>query len=338
MEKPVSRWRRLCTSWGVLQFVDINLRGIAQVMLQDNPLTGAFFLAAIGWGAYAAGAPHVALAGVVAVVVSTLTAQWLHVDQASLRAGLFGYNGVLVGLALATFLDPGPLLWVYVVLGAAVSVVAMLGTVNAVKPLGLSALTFPFVLTTWLLLLATYGFAGLVGTKLPAGSVVTPFQPYAANPLNVGDLVQGTFLSISQVFLKASNWAAVLLLVGLAVNSLAAAIFAIAGAVLAVLTAHLLGAESDMITGGLLGFSPVLTAITLGTVAYRPSVRVAVYAAVATIFTVITQSALNVALMPLAIPALTAPFILVSWIFLLPRQCLEASTVTADAKKAGAND
>jgi urea transporter len=214
----------------------------------------------------------------------------------------------------------------------------MLGTVNAVKPLGLSALTFPFVLTTWLLLLATYGFAGLVGTKLPAGSVVTPFQPYAANPLNVGDLVQGTFQSISQVFLKASNWAAVLFLVGLAVNSLAAAIFAIAGAVLAVVTAHLLGAESEMITGGLLGFSPVLTAITLGTVAYRPSLRVAVYAAVATIFTVITQSALNVALMPLAIPALTAPFVLVSWIFLLPRQCFEASTVTAGAKKAGAND
>jgi urea transporter len=42
--------------------------------------------------------------------------------------------------------------------------------------------------------------------------------------------------------------------------------------------------------------------------------------------------------MPLAIPALTAPFVLVSWIFLLPRQCFEASAVTADARKAGAND
>ena len=51
---------------------------------------------------------------------------------------------------------------------------------------------------------------------------------------------------------------------GLAVNSLAAAAFALAGAILAVLTAHLFGAESEMITGGLLGFSPVLTAIALG--------------------------------------------------------------------------
>jgi urea transporter len=87
-----------------------------------------------------------------------------------------------------------------------------------------------------------------------------------------------------------------------------------------------------MITGGLLGFSPVLTAVALGTVFYQPSWRVAVYAAVATVFTVITQAALNVALTPFAIPALTAPFVLVTWIFLLPRQCLEPTTgVAADA-------
>ena len=230
---------------GVLRFVDINLRGVAQVMFQNNPLSGALFLVAIGWGSYAAGVPHIAIAGLLAVVVATLTAQWLRVDGASLASGLYGYNGILVGLALATFLAPGPLLWVYVVLGAAVSVVVMLGVTNAVKPWGVSALTFPFVLTTWLLLLATYGFSGLTGTALPSGGSVTAFQPYEASPLTVVDLVQGVLLSISQVFLKASGVTALLLLAGLAVNSLAAAAFALAGAILAVLTAHLFGAESD---------------------------------------------------------------------------------------------
>jgi urea transporter len=38
---------------------------------------------------------------------------------------------------------------------------------------------------------------------------------------------------------------------------------------------------------------------------------------------VIAQSAMNVALTPFAIPALTVPFVLVTWLFLLPRQCLE---------------
>jgi urea transporter len=331
MDKLLAEWERLCASSSIVRFLDINLRGVGQVMFQNNPLTGALFLAAIGWGSYAAGAPRVAIAGLLAVVVATLTAQWLRVDKESLHAGLYGFNGVLIGLALATFLAPGALMWVYVVLGATVSVVVMLGTVNVVKAWG-GALTFPFVLTTWLLLLATYGFSGLAGAALPSGNVVAAFQPYEGSPLNMVDLARGALLSISQVFLKASGVVALIFLVGLAVNSLAAAAFALAGAILAVLTAHLFGAESDLITGGLLGFSPVLTAIALGTVFYQPNWRVAVYTAVATVLTVIVQAALNVALTPFAIPALTAPFVLVTWMFLLPRQCLEPTkTASADA-------
>ncbi len=136
-------------------------------MFQDNPLSGALFLAAIVWGSIAAGMPQVAICGALAVVVATLTAQVLRVDEASLRAGLYGFNGVLVGLALATFIAPGPLLWWYVVLGAAVSVVAMSATANALKALGMPTLTFPFVLVTWLLLLATYGFAGSAAIRCP---------------------------------------------------------------------------------------------------------------------------------------------------------------------------
>ncbi len=336
MNKILEVWESLSASSGVVRLLDINLRSIGQVMLQNNPITGLLFLAAIAWGSYAAGVPRVAIAGVLAVVVANLTAQWLNADRASLYSGLYGYNGILVGLALATFLAPNALMWVYVVLGAAVSVIAMLGTANAIKPWGLSSLTFPFVLTTWILLLATYGFSGLVGAALPAGDVVVAFQPYEASPLKLIDLLQGVLTSISQVFLKANGVSALLLLAGLAVNSLAAAAFALAGAVLAVLVAHLFGAESELVTGGLLGFSPVLTAIALGAVFYRPSWRVAIYAMLGTLFTVIAQAALNVALTPLAIPALTAPFVLVTWIFLLPRQCFEPAAAD-DAATARAS-
>jgi urea transporter len=91
-------------------------------------------------------------------------------------------------------------------------------------------------------------------------------------------------------------------------------------AVVAVITAHLLGAESELVTAGLLGFSPVLTAIALGTVFHRPSLRVAAYTLLGTVFTVIVQGAAMAALMPFALPTLTAAFVLVSWLFLLPRQ------------------
>jgi len=323
MKTYLSGWESLCASSRLLRFIDINLRGIGQVMFQDNPLSGALFFAAIVWGSVAAGVPQVAICGAIAVVVATLTARVLRVDETALRAGLYGFNGVLVGLALATFIAPGPLLWTYVALGAAVSVVTMSATANALQTLGVPTLTFPFVLVTWLLLLATYGFAGLSGDALPAAGVVVPFESVAALRPSAGDFLQAALFSISQVFLKASVIAALLFLAGLAVNSVAAAVAAVGGAIIAVITAHVFGAESDLITGGLLGFSPVLTAVALGTVFHPPGVRVAAYAALGTIFTVIAQAAFNVALTPLAIPALTGPFVLVTWIFLLPRQSFE---------------
>ncbi len=320
MNKVLSAWEARCASSRALRFVDVNLRGVAQVMFQDNPLTGAVFLAAIAWGSFAAGVPEVLAGAVAAVVVATLTAMWLDVDEAGLRAGLYGYNGVLVGMALATFIAPGPMLWAYVVLGAAVSVVVTLATAGMMKPWGMAALTFPFVITAWLLLLATYGFWGLAGHALPAGAVVTPFEPAAAMDVGLSDFALGVLRSIAQVFLKGSGVAGVVVLVGLAVSSPVAAAYALGGAILAVVTAHLFGAESDLVVGGLLGFSPVLTAVALGAVFHRPGWRTAAYAALGTVFTVFAQAAFNVALTPLAIPALTAPFVLVSWLFLLPKQ------------------
>lgn len=327
MQGLLLSWERCCASSKVLRFADLNLRGIGQVMFQDNPLSGLLFFLAIGWGSYASGMPQVAIGGVMAVIVATLTAQWLRVDGTDLRAGLFGFNAYLVGLALPTFLAPSPLLWVYIALGAIVSVPATLGIANVCKTWGVAALTAPFVLVTWLLLLATYAFTGIDGSGLPRTDAIVPIDPMAASPLAIRDFIQGVLVSIGQVFLKASVLAALLLVVGLAVNSIAAAIFAVAGAMVAVITAHVLGAESNLITGGLMGFSPVLTAIAIGAVFHKPGVRVAIYAVVATIFTVVVQGAMNVVTTPFGIPTLTGPFVLVTWLFLLPRQKFDSAPV-----------
>ena len=198
----------------------------------------------------------------------------------------------------------------------AVSVVAMLAIANVCRTWSTPALTAPFVLVTWLLLLASHVFFNIEGTLWDSG-LVTPLDPAYADPLQAGAFVQGVLLSISQVFLKGNGIAAVLLLAGLAVSSLSAAAWALVGAVVAVLTAHALGAESDLVSGGLMGFSPVLTAIALGATFHKPGARVALYALAGTVFTVLVQGALNVVMMPFAIPSLTAPFVLVTWLFLL---------------------
>ena len=318
MNRSLAWWDGLSASSGALRFVDRLLRGIGQVMFQDNPLSGLLFFIAIGWGSWAGGVPQVAIGGLVAVVAGTLTAQWLRVDESELNAGLYGFNAYLTGLALPTFMAPSLQLWVYVVLGGAVSVVVMLAMVKVFKSWGVSVLTAPFVLISWLLLLGTNAFSGLQGSALPPAGVIVPIDPAAANPLQLGEFLQGLLSSISQVFLKGHGPAALLLLAGLAVSSLPAAVFALLGAVVGLITAHALGAESQLITAGLLGFNPVLTAIALGAVFYRPSLRVVLYTLLATVLSVIVQGAMIAALTPFGIPTLTASFVLVTWLFLLP--------------------
>jgi urea transporter len=312
-------WDRACTSLAPLRFIDMLLRGIGQVMFQDNPLSGLLFFVAIGWGSYVAGVPEVAIGGLLAVVVATLTAQLLRVDTASVRVGLYGFNAYLVGIALPTFVSPSPLLWVYVLVGAALSVVVMLATSRVMQTWGVPALTAPFVLIAWLLLLSSNGFSGVEGGSLPTSGLIQPIAAEAANPLLLGDFIGGLWISISQVFVKADGIAALLILIGLAVGSLWAAAYALAAALISVIVAHLLGAESQLITGGLVGFNPILTAIALGTVFYRPGLRSALYALLGTIVTVLVQGAMVATVTPFAIPTLTAAFVLITWLFLLAR-------------------
>ncbi len=318
MNSLMTRWENASAGSSALRFLDRLLRGIGQVMFQDNPLSGLLFFVAIGWGSWAHDAAQVAIGGLAALVAGTLTAQWLKVDEAGLNAGLYGFNAYLTGLALPTFMDPSLLLWFYVVFGGAVSVVIMLAMVNVFRTWGVAVLTAPFVLMTWLLLLATNAFSGLHGGTLPPVGVIEAIDPALANPLAPGDFLQGLLTSISQVFLKGDGVAALLLLAGLAVSSRPAAAFALLGAVVGLITAHALGAESQLISAGLLGFNPVLTAIALGAVFYRPGLRVLAYALLATVLSVIVQGAMITLMTPFGIPALTGAFVLVTWLFLLP--------------------
>jgi urea transporter len=81
-----------------------------------------------------------------------------------------------------------------------------------------------------------------------------------------------------------------------------------------------MGAESELVTAGLVGFNPLLTAVAIGAVFRRPGLGTAGYALLAAVFTVLAQGAMVALITPFGVPTLTASFVLVTWLFLLPRQ------------------
>lgn len=168
----INAWDDMANRNPVVRFIDECLRGAGQVIFQNNPLTGIFFLAAIWWGSIVAGQVAVAVGATIALIIATFTAVLLDVDEPSLRQGLFGFNGILVGAAVPSFIAPGWTMWILLIIGAAVSTVVMLAISNIMKTWGVAALTFPFVLTTWFLMLSAYAFhripiAGLSAPALP---------------------------------------------------------------------------------------------------------------------------------------------------------------------------
>jgi urea transporter len=317
-----SAWAGLVEQNAVIRFIDINLRGAGQVIFQDNPLTGLFFLAAITLGAIVAGQPAIAVGAVFALIIATVTAMLLNVDEPSLRQGLFGFNGVLVGAAVPTFLAADPTMWLILVIGAAVSTVVMLAVSNVMKTWGAPALTFPFVLTTWFLVLAAYSFGHLPITSMGPAALPHPVAPSSVS-LGLWPLIEAWLKGPAQVFLINNAVSGILVVLGLLVSSAWAALFALLGSAVALALSLALGASLASVGAGLYGFSPVLTAVGLGCVFYKPSWRVALFALLGTVFTVIVQGAMDAAIAPLGIPTFTAPFVFATWLFLLPKANLQ---------------
>src|SRR5690606_23299036 len=104
-------------------FLAVCLRGSGQVFFMENQVTGLFFLAAIGFASYASADWATTIGAVIGLVVATLTAKWLECDEKSIASGLFGFNGILIGVALPTFVADSPTLWFLLVFGAAASTV-----------------------------------------------------------------------------------------------------------------------------------------------------------------------------------------------------------------------
>ena len=318
-------WARLTQTNPAVASIDALLRGTGQVMFQNHPLTGLLFLVGIFVNSAKLGG-----AGLLGLAASTLTAYLLGADRALIRNGLFGFNGILVGIGLAFFLEFDPLLGVYIVLGGAVSTVVMMALANLLGPWDMPALTAPFVLTAWLLLFAVYQFAHIRPSPLiapmplePQATVQTELRelPTGAGPvgLTAANLAHGFFRGVGEVMFQDNLLTGVIFLLAILVNSRISAGFAALGSLLGLLTALALGGNGVLIYHGLYGFNPVLCAIALGGLFFVLTWRSAAYALVAAVFSAIVFAAVVVLLSPIGMPALTAPFVLVTWLFLLPK-------------------
>lgn len=301
------------------------LRGPAQVVFQGNALCGALIIAGLFVGAIAGGRIEVAWGAMAGLCISTLTGHILALPKGQGEAGLWGFNGTLVGAAAMTYLGSTVLGWIALVLCAAMTTWVRTALDRLCSAHKVSSLTAPFVLCTWLLLAASRQFVELDSIALPLSSLPSSawgLATHRAIPVNFLELI---FRGVSQVFLLDSWLAGGLIVMGLLASNPMAALWAIVGSALGSGVAMLYGAPTHAVASGLYAFSPVLTAIALGSAFYRPTLPSSLWALLGIVATVFVQAAFDTFVAPVGLPTLTAPFCLTTWLFLLPLYRFESS-------------
>lgn len=278
------------------------LRSLGQVIFINNPLSGALVLLA-----FLLESPWMALMAVAGTAGANITSRGLAFARDLRHQGIYGFNGALVGCALAALgsVDTQPLLWLgVVVLGGGLTTLMLEGWRWRFHDRGdPPALTLPFCLVTWVFL------AVMSGLSIGTAEVTSMGVDLGLHPLQVLSL--GVVRSFGQVFLCSGLGSGGLVLLATALASPWAAGLGVLGAAIGTGSAALLGASSSSLAMGLWGYNSVLVAIAVGGIFHPPGRR--------SLAVAMAGAALTVPLMGLqgmvlpSLPRLTLAFVLTTW-------------------------
>ncbi|SIO65849.1 urea transporter [Singulisphaera sp. GP187] len=276
------------------------LRGIGQVFFQENALTGGCFLLGI-----ALSSPIMALGAIVGAAIGAVTAKVLKFDEAEVAAGIYGFNATLVGIATLFFFKPGGASLVLLVVG---SIAAVPVTRLMRRYVPFPTYTSPFIVLTW----AIY-FLGLA-LKVP--------QVAAGDPLGVVGFVGTVAHGVSQVMFQASLGTGLLFVVGIALSDWRHAAWVLVGSMVGMLVGnyHATAAVRALDPERLVDRS-LFENVELGLYGYNATLAaVALYLSKRSLIPPLLGILLSVPiteLVPrLGLPALTAPFVLATWLVL----------------------
>lgn len=271
---------------------DAVLKGLGQIMLQDNRWSGVFILAGLWLGGW-----HFGAAALLGAGTGTLMARFLRFRPADVQAGLYGFSAALVGVVLVFQFKATWFVWTLVVVGATVAAMLQQLFIRWRLP----GFTFPFVLVAWVLIPLLRAFTE------PSLSANAPLPtPNALELLSVGTNGYG------QVIFQGHALSGVLFFLGVLVAAPRAALVGLLASFAGACAAWGMHLPLDLILAGLFGFNAVLTAIAFVDQAHRPhSVVIAVVITLLLHFALVVTGWLD----PLG-GVLTFPFVVGSWLTL----------------------
>ncbi len=274
---------------------DAVLGSYSQILFTRSRVVGILILAATFT------APATGAFGLGAVLLSVAVARGFAFPETSIRAGIFGYNAMLVGLGIGALLQPS---LPAVLLAAAAVVLAVVATATLASALGASfnlpSLSLPFLLVFYLLLSFAQQIAGVE-------LVEAMWDPQAVGEA-LPHVVASYLRSLGAIFFLPRWDAGLLVMVAVLAFSRIGFVLTLVGFAVAYPVSLYAVAVPDAELHLMMGFNLMLTAVALGGVWFVPRPASFALAAVAAVLAAVLALAGRTLLGRLGLPLLILPF------------------------------
>jgi len=303
----------------ILFLLDVCLRGISQVIMVNNPVSGII----IFLGLFIHN-PVTALGGLLGNMAGTACA--LHLYMAGYKGydtyiyGIYGSNATLAGIGIFTFTADSVLLYPTPFIVVITSVVCVLVTNALQRLLGTTpVLLLPYNVAMIWILCGSHEYDSWWTGKdrfTPHLSFHTNFKPCLQIETgqcsdSFSSFLVATLNGVGQVFLAGDMTTGIFVIIAIAVYSPKGTWLALFGSFLGLVTGWLMGVNGKQAYMGWWSYNSVLAAMAIGGGSFGSgNGKTFIWGLVSAVLTAYLHSTMARVLLPVGLPALTLPFCL----------------------------
>ncbi|MEK6704229.1 MAG: urea transporter [Bdellovibrionota bacterium] len=254
--------------------------------------------------------PSLGIYGILGACFTNIWAIVLGLNINGINAGLYGFNGVLLGLALGTRFElTFELILLLFIGGLLTTFIAEFIRHVFERSLQIPAMSLPFTLVTWLVLLASINIGKL--------TAITNLQPFLQINTGITHSIIGSFLSnLSAILFHPDPIAGAAIAVSLLIISPISLLLLIIGFVVGLFIHDCLGLDERLIETQFVGFNYMFSALAVGGIFTIPCPGSILLAAITAASTVIITCALDY-ILPSDLPVLAFPLNFTAMLVLL---------------------
>ena len=252
------------------------LNSYSQIFFSDNKFFALLLILVSFIDIYAG------LAGIMSVIITNLTGTLMGFDRNVILKGIYGFNSLLVGLCLGIFFSPGIVLFVIILLAAVLTLFIAISLQGVIGKYGLPYLSIPFLITAWIMTLATRNMSFL---GISERGIFTLNELYTIGGHKIVQMYEWWnnvefirplkiyFISLGAILFQYNVLSGIIIAAGILYHSRIAILLSLLGFFTAYFFYDFVGADISEMNYSYIGFNYILTSIALGGFFIIPSVR-----------------------------------------------------------------